>query len=73
MLSVEIYSCACITSIGLFLYYLSDDSVRNGTMRKHTFKDFKLSKNILVHSKTESTLLKCGKHYLCFCVIINQN
>lgn len=39
MLSVEIYSCACITSIGLFLYYLSVDSVRNGTMRKHTFKD----------------------------------
>lgn len=52
----------------IFIKYLGDDSEKTPAI-----KGFKLSKNILVHSKTESTLLKCGKHYLCFSVIINQN
>lgn len=65
MLSAEIYpyTCKCTTFIVLFLKYLGDDSEKTPTI-----KGFKLSKNILVHSKTESTLLKCGKHYLCFSV-----
>lgn len=68
MLLVEIYLyiCKCIIFIVLFLKYFGDDSEKI-----FIIKGFKFLKNILVYLKIESILLKCGKYYLCFSVIIN--